>query len=215
MRRLMRWFVMSVVLTSGLILLAGRADGWLLLYCGGWSAFALYALLSIDDDLVRERFHPPNQGADRSALRAVRLIALAHLVVGALDSGRFHLAPVPDVLRAISIAVMLAFSTLIIQAMRTNRFFSAVVRIQSDRGHRVIDQGPYALIRHPGYLGMVMSIPFSGLALGSWLSFAIGLVYSALILRRVKFEDAFLAVNLPGYREYASRVRYRLIPGAW
>ena len=215
MRRLIRWFVMSAILTTGLVLLAGGADRWLLLYCGGWSAFALYALLSMDDDLVKERFHPPNPGADRLPLRAVRLIALAHLVVGALDSGRFHLMPVPDALRAVSLVVMLLSSSIIVQAMRTNRFFSAVVRIQTDRGHHVVDRGPYAFVRHPGYLGMVVAIPFSGLALGSWLSFLIALVYSGLILRRVKFEDAFLTGNLPGYRDYANRVRYRLIPGAW
>ena len=64
--------------------------------------------------------------------------------------------------------------------MIANRFFSAVVRIQGERGHRVIDQGPYAFIRHPGYAGMILSVPCSGLALGSWLGVRAG----AGVLRR-------------------------------
>jgi len=96
-----------------------------------------------------------------------------------------------------------------------NRFFSPVVRVQTERGHRVIDRGPYGTIRHPGYLGMIVSVLCSGLALGSWLGFAFAVAYGALILRRVFFEDAFLQVNLAGYADYARRVPYRLIPGGW
>jgi protein-S-isoprenylcysteine O-methyltransferase Ste14 len=110
---------------------------------------------------------------------------------------------------------MLASCVLILASMRANQFFSPVVRIQSERGHRVVASGPYASIRHPGYLGMVLALPLSGLALDSWLSAAIGVLYSGLIVRRVVFEDAFLRTNLDGYAEYAARVRYRLIPGAW
>ena len=101
------------------------------------------------------------------------------------------------------------------RAMHENRFFSAVVRIQRDRAHRVVDSGPYAIVRHPGYLGMVLGMPFSGLALGSFLSAAIGLALSALFVRRVRFEDAFLRCNLEGYAEYAGRVRHRLVPHVW
>jgi protein-S-isoprenylcysteine O-methyltransferase Ste14 len=174
-----------------------------------------YALMSIDDDLARERFTPPAPGADRLSLRAIRLIALAHLVVGALDGGRWQVAPVPDWLRASALVVMSASAVLVFRSMLTNRFFSAVVRIQSDRGHHVVDVGPYAIVRHPGYAGMIPVMPASALALGSWLSFAIALVYSALIFRRVLFEDAFLQKNLTGYADYARRVPYRLIPGTF
>jgi protein-S-isoprenylcysteine O-methyltransferase Ste14 len=111
--------------------------------------------------------------------------------------------------------VMVIGALFIDQAMRANRFFSSVVRVQKERGHRVIDGGPYGTIRHPGYLGMIVSVPCSGLALGSWLAFALGVVYAALILRRVFFEDAFLRGNLEGYADYTRRVPYRLIPGGW
>ncbi|HXG56734.1 MAG TPA: isoprenylcysteine carboxylmethyltransferase family protein, partial [Vicinamibacterales bacterium] len=93
--------------------------------------------------------------------------------------------------------------------------FSSVVRIQEDRGHRLVDTGPYALIRHPGYAGMIPSIPLGALALGSWLAFVVALAYSLLILRRVRFEDGFLQRNLAGYEAYTHRVRYRLVPGVW
>jgi protein-S-isoprenylcysteine O-methyltransferase Ste14 len=104
---------------------------------------------------------------------------------------------------------------LVVQAMKTNRFFSSVVRIQNDRGHHVIDQGAYSWVRHPGYAGMISAIPFGGLAMGSWIAVGFGLLYSALILRRVFFEDKFLQANLDGYSAYTGRVRYRLVPGVW
>ena len=219
-----RFTVTLLCFGTVLVLLEGGFDIWLALYLAGWSIFALYAFASIDDDLAKERFHPPEPGADRLPLRAIRVIALIHIVVGALDAGRWHLAPVPDLVRAIEqkhrasierLPVMVVSALLVVQSMRANRFFSPVVRIQSERGHRVIDRGPYGTIRHPGYLGMIISVMCSGLVLGSWLGFAFAAVYAALILRRVFFEDAFLKVNLAGYADYARRVPYRLIPGGW
>jgi protein-S-isoprenylcysteine O-methyltransferase Ste14 len=135
--------------------------------------------------------------------------------VGALDAGRLHWSSVAAPIRIVGFAGMAGACLVVFHAMLTNRFFSAVVRIQKDRGHHVIDTGPYGVIRHPGYAGMILMAPFSGLALGSWISVAIALVYSGLILRRVMFEDAFLRGNLDGYDAYASRVRYRLIPGVF
>jgi protein-S-isoprenylcysteine O-methyltransferase Ste14 len=214
-KRLTRFGITLLAVGTILVLLEGGMDIWLALYLGGWSIFALYAFLSIDDDLAKERFHPPEPGADRLPLRAIRLIALAHLIVGALDAGRWHLAPVPDLVRAIALPVMVVSALLVVQAMRANRFFSPVVRVQTERGHRVIDAGPYRMIRHPGYLGMIVSVICSGLALGSWLAVAFALLYAVFIFRRVFFEDAFLKANLAGYTDYARRVPYRLIPRTW
>jgi protein-S-isoprenylcysteine O-methyltransferase Ste14 len=214
-RRLMRFGIVFLGLTTVLVLLNGGFDTWLALYLLTWSIFGVYAMVSIDDDLARERFRPPEPGADRAPLRAIRLLALAHVVVGTLDAGRWHLAPVPDTLRALALVMMVPSALFVVQAMRANRFFSPVVRVQKERGHRVIDNGPYGTIRHPGYLGMIVSVMCSGLALGSWLGFALAAAYAALILRRVFFEDAFLQANLEGYADYARRVPYRLIPGGW
>ena len=216
-KRLKRWLLASGLVSVAVFALAGTGrDPWLWAYAAVWSAASFYALFSIDEDLARERFHPPTTGADGVALHFVRVAALAHLVVGALDSGRWHMtSPVPPGLRAFALAAMAATFGMFYRAMRENRFFSPVVRVQNERGHRVIDTGPYSIVRHPGYAGLIWGMPFSGLALGSWLAAAIGLVMSAMILRRVMFEDAFLRKNLDGYVAYTHRVRHRLIPGVW
>ncbi len=190
-------------------------DPWVWTWLLVWSGCFAYAVGSISDDLARERFAPPEKGADRVALHFIRLVSLGHIVIGALDGGRWHLAPVATPLRAAGLAGMAFFGAMVFRAMIANRFFSAVVRVQRDRGHHVVDLGPYARVRHPGYLGMMLSVPCSGLVLGSWLAVGMGLVYSAMMLRRVIFEDAFLRANLEGYADYRIRVPYRLVPGLW
>ena len=214
MKQARRWTI-AVVVAAVLLLVGGdRTDPWLWAYLLVFAATTAYAMYSIDENLAQERFNPPEPGADRLALRTVRLVALAHIVVGVLDS-RFGWTSVPPALRAVGLAGFALSFRLVIRAMRANRFFSTVVRIQNDRGHRVVDAGPYRVIRHPGYAGMIPAVPMSALALGSWLSLPFALVYSALILRRVIFEDAFLQTHLPGYSLYAARVRSRLLPGVW
>jgi protein-S-isoprenylcysteine O-methyltransferase Ste14 len=146
----------------------------------------------------------------------LRGVALSHIVVGALDTGRWHLTTsVPASVRAFAMIGMAAGVCMFYRAMHENRFFSAVVRVQEERGHRVIDSGPYSIVRHPGYAGLILVPPFSGLALGSWLAVGLGLVMSALVLRRVLFEDSFLRKNLDGYAAYTLRVPHRLVPRVW
>ena len=214
MSRLTRWLVATTI-SSSMLLLGGNAyDPWLWAYAVAFCGIGGYALYSMTDELARERFNPPSSGADKLSLRAVRLVALAHLVVGILDS-RYGWTHVPDSLRAVGLAGFSLSFVLMTRAMLNNRFFSAVVRVQAERGHHVVDTGPYAVVRHPGYAGMIVLAPFSGLALGSWIAVVVALAYSALILRRVLFEDRFLQDNLAGYRSYTTRVRYRLLPGLW
>jgi protein-S-isoprenylcysteine O-methyltransferase Ste14 len=216
-KRLKRLGLATLMIAGLLFIFAGTwRDPWLWAYVSVCSASAAYALLSIDEDLARERFRPPSAGADRLAVRFLRVVALSHLIVGALDTGRWHLtAPLPPIVRIFGLLGMATGLVMFYRAMRENRFFSAVVRIQEDRGHRVIDSGPYRLVRHPGYAGLILVPPFSGLALGSWIAVAVGLIMSALVVRRVLFEDSFLRQNLDGYAAYARRVPHRLIPGVW
>lgn len=214
-KRLARWFLVNLFIAAVLCAMTGRyQDPWLWTYIASIGAISLYPTFWMDDDLAKERFHPPEPGADRRPLTAVRLVVLAHVIVSCLDM-RWQFSHVPDGVRLLGLVGMAISMALFFRAMMANRFFSAVIRIQKDRGHRVIDQGPYAVVRHPGYAGMVPSMAFSGLALGSWLGFAIGLGCSVLMLRRVLFEDAYLRAHLEGYQDYATRVRYRLIPGVW
>lgn len=216
-KRLKRWTVATALVAALVFLLAGTwRDPWLWAYVGVWAVTAAYAVLGLDDDLAEERFRPPTAGADKVAVGFLRLFALAHIIVGALDAGRWHLnRPVPGVVRGLALAGLALGLAMFYRAMRENRFFSSVVRIQTDRGHRVIDSGPYAIVRHPGYAGLVVVPPLSGLALGSWLAVAIGTVMSLMVLTRVRFEDAFLRQHLDGYRAYTERVPHRLIPGVW
>ena len=214
MKRLGRWSIATAIVGAVLLIVGNGRDPWLWGYVVVFSAIGFYAIHSMDDDLAKERFSPPSKGADRLALRWVRLIAAAHIVVGVADS-RFGWTTVPDVLRGAGLVGFALSFLLVTRSMRVNRFFSAVVRIQDDRGHRVIDTGPYAMVRHPGYAGMILFAPLSGLALGSWISVAVALVYSGLIMRRVFFEDRFLRQNLAGYEAYTTRVPYRLVPGVW
>ena len=96
-----------------------------------------------------------------------------------------------------------------------NKFFEPSVRIQTDRGHHVIDTGPYAIIRHPGYafgFAFFLGIP---LALGSLWGLIPAIIMSALLVVRTVLEDRTLQNELPGYKQYAERVRYRLVPGVW
>jgi protein-S-isoprenylcysteine O-methyltransferase Ste14 len=214
-KRLARWFLINLIIAAVLCAITGRyQDPWLWAFVATVAAVGLYPTVFLDDDLAKERFHPPEPGADRVPLKVIRLLALAHIVVACLDV-RWQITQVPDALRLLGLVGMAISVVLVFRAMMVNRFFSAVIRIQKDRGHHVIDQGVYGVIRHPGYAGMIPSMPFSGLALGSWLGFAIGVAYSVLMLRRVLFEDGYLRAHLAGYQDYSSRVRYRLIPGVW
>jgi protein-S-isoprenylcysteine O-methyltransferase Ste14 len=100
-------------------------------------------------------------------------------------------------------------------ALAENRFFSSVVRIQMDRGHVVCDSGPYRYVRHPGYAGNMLALPGMVLAFGSmWTLVPVAVALIIAVIRTV-LEDQTLQDELPGYRDYARRVRYRLIPGIY
>ena len=214
-RRLARWFLVNLLIASVLSAASGRfLDPWLWTYVVVVALVGLYPAFALSDDLARERFRPPQPGADQKPLKVIRLLALAHFLIAALDL-RWGWSDVPNGVRVVGLVGMAMSVLLVFRAMMTNHYFSAVIRIQSERGHRVIDRGVYGVVRHPGYAGMIPAMPFSGLALGSWWAFAIGLAYYVLMLRRVLFEDAFLRSHLEGYPEYTTRVRYRLIPGVW
>jgi protein-S-isoprenylcysteine O-methyltransferase Ste14 len=100
-------------------------------------------------------------------------------------------------------------------ALIENRFFSSVVRIQVDRGHVVCDSGPYRVVRHPGYAGNVLALPGMVLALSSIWTLIPAAVALVIAVIRTVLEDQTLQDELPGYRDYAGHVHYRLIPGVF
>ena len=178
--------------------------------------FVAYTTAAVDRTLMKERFRPAGPTADRGLLLLIRLSAAAQFIVSLLDIARFHWSDtVPAWLRATALVVVAVSLALLSRAMTTNRFFSSAIRVQNDRGHQVVRDGPYAIVRHPGYLGMIVFVPAEALALGSWYGLLLALIYSATIARRVSVEDRYLRDRLDGYVEYASAVRYRLVPGVW
>jgi protein-S-isoprenylcysteine O-methyltransferase Ste14 len=140
---------------------------------------------------------------------------LAIYVTAGFDAVRFEWSTMPLWLWPLGLALWLAGYALFTWSMGVNPFFEKTVRIQTERGHRVIDTGPYRFVRHPGYLGFFgwgLSTP---LLLGSWWAFLPALLSMVSLVIRTALEDRTLREELAGYREYASKVRYRLIPGIW
>lgn len=175
---------------------------------------AAFALL--DRGLLQERMRPGGKPTPLG-LRLLNVVLFIHWIIAGLDRGRLHWTDtVPPWLQAAGLAIVAAGYGLAFWAMLVNRFFSSVVRIQSDRGQHVVSGGPYAYVRHPGYSAGITIMVASGIALGSWLAaaFLIAVVLPFLLFR-VRNEDRVLQTRLDGYADYARRVRWRLIPGLW
>jgi protein-S-isoprenylcysteine O-methyltransferase Ste14 len=216
-QRLARWLVFTVLITGVALALAGRADlPMLVAFLAVGAGLMLVATLVIDPDLARERFRRGQTGEDSARLLAIRLLFPVVFVYAVLDIGRLHwtdVVPVP-----VQIGALAGFALALLWtewAVVVNRFFVPVIRLQSERGHRVVDAGPYGIVRHPGYAAMIVMAPAAALALGSAGALIPGLVLSALFLARTAHEDRFLRGHLDGYAGYAARVRHRLIPGVW
>jgi protein-S-isoprenylcysteine O-methyltransferase Ste14 len=207
------WILAAVALfaSAGTIAIAGF---WI--YLAIFAATFVASFLGLDPGLLRERMRPGGQKPP-VALRLFSLVLFLHWIVAGLDRGRYHWSDtVPARLQAAGLIAVAAGYALCFWAMRENRFFSSVVRIQSDRGQYVVTTGPYAFIRHPGYLAGILIIVASGVALGSWLATAVLVILSLpFLLYRAVTEDRVLQAELPGYRDYASRVRWRILPEIW
>lgn len=216
-QRLGRWFVFTAASALVFYVVAGRVDLPMLnAYVGVLAATFLVASLFVDPDLMRERMRRGQTGADQGRLAVIRLIFGAFVLIALLDIGRFHWSDsVPRALQVTALLVAAFGMAWTFWAVAANRFFVPVIRIQSERGHRVVSDGPYALVRHPGYLGNVIAAPVTALALGSWWALVPALAIALLFVVRTAHEDRFLRENLDGYADYAARVRWRLVPGLW
>ena len=196
---------------------AGRLD---LPFFWAWLTVSVAAVLVIarymDPGLMKERMRPGQGGLDRRLRFVAVPFWLAHLVVAGLDVGRFHWSGhVPLAVQIVGLIGLIATYALGGWAVCVNRFYSPVVRVQSDRGHVLVTDGPYRRVRHPGYAAFLVGMPCGGLTLGSWWSVVPLAILVLLVLRRTIIEDRYLQQNLEGYADYAQRVPYRLIPGVW
>ena len=196
---------------------AGRLDlPFLWAPVGVYVVFMTINVFLMDPDLLQERLHPGPGGKDRSERAFLIPIIVGQWIVAGLDVGRFHWSDtVPKSLQVVSLTGFALGLCLVVWAMNANRFFSSVVRIQQDRGHRLVSGGPYQYVRHPGYLGGIVASVFGTLALGSWWALAPTAIFVLMFFRRIHIEDRFLHEQLAGYPEYAQSVRFRLVPGIW
>jgi protein-S-isoprenylcysteine O-methyltransferase Ste14 len=117
--------------------------------------------------------------------------------------------------QALGLALLLASTGFILWVMRENSFAAPVVKVQAERGHRVIDTGPYAWVRHPMYSGTLLFFVGTPLMLGSWWGVAMAPLFFVLFAIRAGIEERTLLAGLSGYADYVARVRYRLVPGIW
>ena len=201
---------------------AGRWDLWnVWAYIGIFLGLWLFHDLAIYrkyPDLLKERIKPPARGRGPGFLLGQLALVLFFILffgVAGLDQ-RFHWSdrvPVAGVVAGLALwAIGLGFLT---WAMLVNRFFSSAVRIQSDRGQHLISRGPYAIVRHPGYAGAALAFGASALALNSLLVILPTALFFVVGVIRTADEDRMLQKDLPGYLEYATKVRFRLLPGVW
>lgn len=184
------------------------------------AALAGYALVVIflQPGLIAERTKPPETAKrwDRPLAAIVGFLGpLVTLVLAGLDHRHGWSVPIPTAIRGFGCVLLVSGCALANFAVARNPFFSAVVRIQSERGHRVVDSGPYAFVRHPGYLASLITYLGGPLLLGTSWAFVPSAIVGALVIIRTGIEDRTLRRELDGYARYAQRVRSRLIPGVW
>jgi protein-S-isoprenylcysteine O-methyltransferase Ste14 len=185
--------------------------GLLGLGCGVW-------LLKTDPALMAERMRSPVQdgqpAADKIFVWVFGPAMLIWFIVMGLDA-RFQGSDAPLALQALGFALLLLALALIMWVMRTNSFAAPVVKVQTERQHRVVTAGPYAYVRHPMYSGAVAFFAGVSLLLGSWWGLAMVPLLATLFAVRTINEERVLVSGLPGYSDYLIKVRFRLLPGVW
>jgi len=220
-RYAVREFMGLVVMGVALFWAAGKVDWW-----QAWAAIGVMAawilataiiILRINPALLAERLGP-RKGAkawDTAIMSVVGMAQLGRYVLAGLDqrydwTGGMAL----DVEIAALVLSALGYA-LVVWATASNAYFSQIVRIQEERGHKVATGGPYHYVRHPAYAGAILyelSVP---ILLGSWWAAAPSLLSAILLVTRTALEDRTLQSELDGYPEYSRQVPSRLLPGVW
>jgi protein-S-isoprenylcysteine O-methyltransferase Ste14 len=216
-----RTFVLLVLLWIILFGTAGDLAWW-----QGWAymtillvstLLGLYGPLRLDEGLIEERMSrkPDAKQWDRIFVVLVGVMTISELYIPGLDHRHHWTQPLPMWLILLGLALVILGTAGLTWAMRVNRFFSALIRIQKDRGHTVVSSGPYGIIRHPGYTAWSLRTLGVPLLLGSYWTFIPAGLFIVGFIIRTALEDRLLQRELPGYSEYAQKVRSRLVPGVW
>lgn len=213
--------VFSVAITSVCLFgSVGRLDwlnAWVLLGLNFVASIVTTALLWRNPELLAERSNmKAGKSWDKAIVGIVVLLGpMATWITAGLDT-RFHWSDgMPPLAFIVGVVVAVLAAALIAWAMRSNKFFSSVVRIQKDRGHVVVTGGPYRFVRHPGYTGMSVFTLATPLILNSRWAFAPAMATAATAVLRTALEDRTLHNELDGYADYARRVKYKLVPVIW
>jgi len=221
LKALIRFGIYILILAAILFASAGRLNwimGWAYMGVYGTIIVASALVIPIDPEFVEERTQAKEgvKAWDKPlAIIGSVLFPTAMLVVAGLDM-RFGWSPqVPLALQIAALVIAALGYLLSVWAMASNKFYSRFVRIQRDRGHTVISDGPYRYVRHPGYAGVIVFDLATAPALSSLWTFIPSVLFALLLVVRTALEDRTLLEELDGYQEYAARVRYRLLPGIW
>jgi protein-S-isoprenylcysteine O-methyltransferase Ste14 len=214
--------------TLGVIMLALA-----LLWSGGdlswWPAWALIVVTAawvIATAVVIIRHHPelmaerlgPRPGAkswDTALMSLHGLLQLGVLILAGLDHRYSWTGGFPPGAQVAALLLCLLGYSMVVWATAVNTFFSQIVRVQTERDHHVITGGPYRYVRHPAYTGGFLTQICTPILLASWWALLIGIVDAALMILRTYLEDRTLQAQLPGYPEYAQKVRKLLFPYLW
>ncbi|MBC8445831.1 MAG: isoprenylcysteine carboxylmethyltransferase family protein [Chloroflexi bacterium] len=222
LKRSLQVVVFVLILAAILFVPAGSLD-WVMawVFIGtylGTTVVGVSVVAKASPELIEER-RQVKEGTkmwDRILTNLFSLVSVpVVLIVAGLDY-RFEWSPrIPLALQIIALVVEILAYGLVFWAMMPNQFFATYVRIQKDRGHSVISDGPYRFVRHPGYVGMITSALAIPLMLGSLWAFIPAGLGACIVIVRTALEDRTLQEELDGYRDYVGQVRYRLLPGVW
>jgi protein-S-isoprenylcysteine O-methyltransferase Ste14 len=219
LKRVVAVFAVILVMDLLLFIPAGRLDwaaAWVLsvLYGVFLLAYAVWGTLKAPD-LLKERSQVAENVKvwDKVIMAIYTVLLLATLVLAGLDAGRVRWSQMAVGWQVLGLLGIILSACVIFWTILTNAYLGRMVRIQEDRGHQVVTGGPYRWVRHPMYVGIIVLFPCMTLFLGSWWALVPAGLIALLMVIRTALEDRTLQAELPGYAEYAQRVRYRLLPG--
>jgi protein-S-isoprenylcysteine O-methyltransferase Ste14 len=195
-------------------------EAWVFLaIIGGVGSAAGLWFARHDPGLLKQRLSSPIQAGqpawDKAIMTAFMLLYAGSFVVAALDAVRWRTTNMPVWAEVVGGVCILASYVIILRVLAENTFAAPVVRIQEERGQRIVTTGPYAIVRHPMYGGAILFLLGTPLLLGSSYGLVFVPVLVILLAIRAVFEERTLAERFPDYAAYAERVRYRFVPGVW